>query len=148
MLDINSIKFQYPSNLHQFDRGLLREYLQYLILSVVFSHKNGRKLSFLGGTCLRIVYGLPRFSEDLDFDNKDLSFAEFEEIGESIKKALEKQGFVVSIRFIKLGSKKGKSFSTLFRMASVKFLARFSLSPSGILSVKKSPFSKSVLNSL
>ncbi|MGI4871815.1 MAG: nucleotidyl transferase AbiEii/AbiGii toxin family protein [Janthinobacterium lividum] len=32
----------------------------------------GRPLLFPGGTCLRIVHGNQRFSEDLDFDNSGL----------------------------------------------------------------------------
>ncbi len=100
MLDITEIKKQYPNSLHTFDRDLLREYLQYNILSIIFSHKISSKLSFLGGTCLRIVYGLKRFSEDIDFDNKDLTQEEFEELGYYVEKELEKAGFNVEIKFI------------------------------------------------
>lgn len=100
MLDINEIKKQYPENLHSFDRGIFREYLQYNILAIIFSHKIGSKMVFLGGTCLRIVHGLKRFSEDLDFDNKELTTEEFEELGCFIEKELEKLGFLVEIRFV------------------------------------------------
>ena len=99
MLSIDEIKKQYPDNLHSYNRGLLREYLQYNILAIIFSHEVGRKFSFLGGTNLRIVHGLRRFSEDIDFDNKNLSEEEFETLGEFIKKELEKLGFEVEIRF-------------------------------------------------
>ncbi len=104
MLDIKQIKEQYPSNLHRYDRGLLREYLQYLILSILFSHKKSVKLRFLGGTCLRIVHGLPRFSEDLDFDNKDLDLNDFKKLTDYVSSELEKRGFVVETRFIKKGA--------------------------------------------
>ena len=90
MLDIATIKQAYDKGLHLFDRSLLREYLQYQILAIIFDHPVGRKLSFLGGTCLRIVYNLPRFSEDIDFDNKNLSQEEFKTVGDYIKKELEK----------------------------------------------------------
>jgi predicted nucleotidyltransferase component of viral defense system len=98
MLSINKIRQQYPDNLHQFDRGLLREYLQYQILGIISRHKIGLKLSFLGGTCLRIVHKSKRFSEDLDFDNKGLTQAEFKKLSQHIKKQLELLGYKIEIR--------------------------------------------------
>lgn len=95
MLSIEQIKKQYGSDIHKFERDLLREYLQYLILEIIFSSNIATKLSFLGGTCLRIVYGLKRFSEDLDFDNKNLSSEEFLSLAERIEKELTLQGFNV-----------------------------------------------------
>src|SRR3989344_6174307 len=97
MISIEEIKKFYPSDIHKYNRGLLREYLQYLILSLIFSHKIGRKLTFLGGTCLRIVYGSKRFSEDLDFDNKNLTEGEFTLLSQYIAKELEKLGLKVEI---------------------------------------------------
>ena len=49
-------------------RRVLTEYLQAEILAVVFNSKFGSHLSFLGGTCLRFIHKIERFSEDLDFD--------------------------------------------------------------------------------
>ncbi len=46
----------------------LKEYIQYLVLSLIYNHKDYKNLIFTGGSCLRICYGLPRLSEDLDFD--------------------------------------------------------------------------------
>lgn len=50
-----------------FKRNLVKEYLQVLILSFLYSHENYRNLVFYGGSSLRHCYGLPRLSEDLDF---------------------------------------------------------------------------------
>ena len=50
-----------------FKRNLVKEYLQVLILSFLFSHKKYRTLIFYGGSSLRHCYNLPRLSEDLDF---------------------------------------------------------------------------------
>lgn len=47
---------------------LLKEVLQYYLLSYLYSSSYGKKLIFTGGSCLRICYGLNRLSEDLDFD--------------------------------------------------------------------------------
>jgi hypothetical protein len=65
-------------------RGVLREYLQYLILKAIYTSKYGKDLVFLGGTCLRIIYGSARFSEDLDFDNRGLSQDDWRDMSEWI----------------------------------------------------------------
>jgi predicted nucleotidyltransferase component of viral defense system len=95
MLSIEEIKKQYPSDIHKFERDLLREYLQFLILEIIFSSNISTKLSFLGGTCLRMVYGIKRFSEDLDFDNKNLSSTDFISLAKKIELELQRQGFDV-----------------------------------------------------
>ena len=47
--------------------NIVREYFQHIFLSELYKLPNAQKLLFKGGTALRIVYGSPRFSEDLDF---------------------------------------------------------------------------------
>lgn len=54
-----------------FKRNLVKEYLQVLILSFLYSHEDYRNLVFYGGSSLRHCYGLPRLSEDLDFVDVD-----------------------------------------------------------------------------
>jgi predicted nucleotidyltransferase component of viral defense system len=48
-------------------RCLVREYLQARILESFQDHGVFLRWVFLGGTALRFLYGIPRFSEDLDF---------------------------------------------------------------------------------
>ncbi len=48
-------------------RCLLREYLQARILETLQTNGAFETWAFVGGTALRFLYGLPRFSEDLDF---------------------------------------------------------------------------------
>jgi hypothetical protein len=48
-------------------RNRLREYLHHVLLRQLFERDLLNKLVFHGGTALRIVHDLPRFSEDLDF---------------------------------------------------------------------------------
>ncbi len=50
-----------------FKRNLIKEYLQLLVLSFIYSNKEYQNLIFYGGSCLRHCFGLPRLSEDLDF---------------------------------------------------------------------------------
>jgi len=45
----------------------LREYLQHLVLKIMDEQGFFRNLAFVGGTALRVLYDLNRFSEDLDF---------------------------------------------------------------------------------
>jgi predicted nucleotidyltransferase component of viral defense system len=47
--------------------NVVREYFQHIFLLELYKLPNAEKLQFKGGTALRIVYGSPRFSEDLDF---------------------------------------------------------------------------------
>jgi len=47
--------------------NLLREYLQALVLRSFHESEAFRSLAFVGGTALRFLHNLPRFSEDLDF---------------------------------------------------------------------------------
>lgn len=47
--------------------NLLREYLQTFVLRSLHEAEAFRPLAFVGGTALRFLHGLPRFSEDLDF---------------------------------------------------------------------------------
>lgn len=53
------------------DRGQalnrLREYLQAFVLRSLHESEAFRPLAFVGGTALRFLHNLPRFSEDLDF---------------------------------------------------------------------------------
>lgn len=46
---------------------IVREYVQHVFLAKLYQVPGAEKLLFKGGTALRIVYGSPRFSEDLDF---------------------------------------------------------------------------------
>jgi len=49
--------------------NLIKEYLQNIVLEYIYGSKEiNQQLVFTGGTCLRFCFGLPRLSEDLDFD--------------------------------------------------------------------------------
>lgn len=50
-------------------RILLKEALQVYVLDYLYNHKVYRRLNFYGGTCLHVIYGLNRLSEDIDLDN-------------------------------------------------------------------------------
>ena len=102
MLRLEQIKKYYNSELaNKFPANILTEYLQYELLDSIFKQKKSENLSFMGGTAIRIIYNGNRFSEDLDFDNFNLSFSEFETIIKNAIIDIEKKGFSVEFRFVK-----------------------------------------------
>src|SRR3972149_7385748 len=58
-----------PLMANETKRILLKETLQALVLDYLYNHRHYRALNFYGGTCLHVVYGLNRLSEDVDLDN-------------------------------------------------------------------------------
>ncbi len=91
MLDIKQIQSFYPEHLWPFKKNLLREYLQYKILEAIFESPLADKLTFMGGTCIHIIHGSSRFSEDLDFDNPGIGRHDFEALSQRVKRNLELQ---------------------------------------------------------
>lgn len=75
----------------------LREILQEIALVGLWRGKFFEHAAFYGGTALRVLYGLDRFSEDLDFTlltpNPDWTWQPF---GDAIKNELSSFGFDVS----------------------------------------------------
>lgn len=104
MLNISQIEQYYPENLRAFKRNILREYLQYQILEIIFNSAFANRISFLGGTALRIVHDNTRFSEDLDFDNFGLSQDEFSLLTQEVRRGLVKRGYRVEIRNVFKGA--------------------------------------------
>ena len=98
MLDLKQIESFYPENLRIHKRNLLREYLQYVILDVIYSSRYGSRLVFMGGTAIHIIHGIRRFSEDLDFDNKGLSKDDFEGLSQNVLRKLKLYGYSVEIQ--------------------------------------------------
>lgn len=60
--------------------NMLREFLQCLVLKFIEEKGFFRNIAFVGGTALRFLYGLRRFSEDMDFSliaGNDFNFSSF-----------------------------------------------------------------------
>jgi predicted nucleotidyltransferase component of viral defense system len=98
MMQIEQIRNYFSAQIRDnstFDRHLLKEYLQLMILDYLSSTPYIRKMAFIGGTNLRLVKGVDRFSEDLDFDCKDLSKEEFIEMTNGVIRFLERSGLRV-----------------------------------------------------
>mgnify|MGYP000906228847 CR=1 FL=1 len=101
MISITQIKNYFPAQIRDnaiFYKYMLKEYLQLLILDYLSSTHYVQKIVFIGGTNLRLVKGIDRFSEDLDFDCKNFSEQEFKEMTDSIILFLERSGWRVKTR--------------------------------------------------
>lgn len=77
---------------------MVKEYIQLMILDFLATTSYIRKVVFMGGTCLRLVKGIDRFSEDLDFDCKDIAPVEFIQMTDEVLVFLQRFGMNVEIR--------------------------------------------------
>ncbi|MFC2119148.1 nucleotidyl transferase AbiEii/AbiGii toxin family protein [Bacteroidota bacterium] len=101
MINIEQIRNFYPpvlSNNPSFFQYLLKEYLQLTILDFLSTTAFIRKIVFIGGTNLRLVKGIDRFSEDLDFDSKNFSKEEFMDMTDQVLVFLRRSGWHVEAR--------------------------------------------------
>lgn len=80
-------------------RGILREYLQVLILKEMYKLPEGKRLFFTGGTYLRLIHHTKRFSQDLDFNVDTMKKDAFEGALERVQKNLKKEGFGINLNF-------------------------------------------------
>lgn len=96
MIDLQYIKGFYPpyiaSNAN-FQKHIVKEYVELLSLEWLSNSKYADKLVFIGGTNLRLVHGIDRFSEDLDFDCNNLTESDFIEMTNKLIVYLQQQGF-------------------------------------------------------
>jgi predicted nucleotidyltransferase component of viral defense system len=77
--------------------NIAREYCQHLFLGAFYGERGSERVMFKGGTALRIVYGSPRFSEDLDFSGFGTSVSEIEDWVASAASEMEHNAIPVSI---------------------------------------------------
>jgi|UniRef100_A0A7C6AA53 predicted nucleotidyltransferase component of viral defense system len=75
--------------------AVAREFLQLLVLKVIFDRGYFKNLAFVGGTALRFLYGLRRFSEDLDFSLYNKLGYQFSNLKKKIVYDLTKAGLVL-----------------------------------------------------
>jgi len=117
MISIHLIKQFYPeaiANDARFQKHLLKEYVQLLILDFLATTPCIRHLAFIGGTNLRLAKGIDRFSEDLDFDCKAFSAEEFQIMANDVLTFLTRSGFTAVIREKASGKRTAFSQSIYF----------------------------------
>jgi len=98
MINLDLIKQYFPEYLQNntaFQKYFLKEYIQLMILEHLSNTSYIQKITFIGGTNLRLVKGIDRFSEDLDFDCQYISKEEFLEMTDNVIQFLNRNGFHV-----------------------------------------------------
>ena len=108
------------STIFQIDEySIFREYLQIIFLSYLYQEKDSNNIIFKGGTALRLLFGSPRFSEDLDFSTN----YQDSQITKLLKKIVEK--ISRELPDLKLSplykGKEGIRFRIMFRSDEFKY---------------------------
>ncbi len=102
LLEIVSSKEGYNAKLNA-----MREYLQAFMLRILFKNNFFQQAAFLGGTCLRFIYNLKRFSEDLDFSLQRGEECEFEKLMRSLENELRDSGYDTGVKIKRDGVNSG-----------------------------------------
>lgn len=101
MIDLTYIRGFFPPQIAEnanMQKHILKEYVELLSLEWLSRSPFAEKLVFIGGTNLRLVQGIDRFSEDLDFDCKNLSAEEFMAMTDGLIRYLQLQGLRAEAR--------------------------------------------------
>lgn len=110
-LTLMKMMAKYDLTTSQSSYEALREILQEIVLLGLYDAGFFRHGAFYGGTALRILHSLPRFSEDLDFSllEKDESF-DIEPFKEAIIFTLKSFGFEVDMEIKEKNSQIASAF--------------------------------------
>ena len=113
-------------------RSIVREYLQSRILQMFQEENVFLNLAFLGGTSLRFLYSIPRYSEDLDFSKIGSGGLKFDDILSNIIKGFELENYNVKLK----KSKEKTVLSAFIKFPSLLYELDLSPHQNETLSVK------------
>lgn len=114
-------------------RCLAREYLQARILQTLQERGAFRSWAFQGGTALRFLYRLPRFSEDLDFAlERPADSVPFRDLLQAVAADFTAEGYAVSVRI----NDRKTVFTAYVNFAGLPFELGLSPHRSEVLSVR------------
>jgi predicted nucleotidyltransferase component of viral defense system len=99
----------------------IREYLQAFILRILYKNNFFQQAAFLGGTCLRFIYNIKRFSEDIDFSLQKPKDFEFEKIIKPLSNELRDSGYTIRVKI-----KKDGVYSAMLKFSELLFEAGMS----------------------
>ncbi len=108
--------------------NIVREYFQHTLLGELYKLSEARQMLFKGGTALRIVYGSPRFSEDLDFSLFDVAQNKIKPFVEDLFVRILAEMEHTGIK-VELGDKIGATSGGYFGVATFKM---FEYPPIGV----------------
>lgn len=117
MISLQHIQQFYPEAIAKnglFQKHILKEYIQLLILDFLATTPHIRNLTFIGRTNLRLVKGIDRFSEDLDFDCKSFEAEAFQSMANDVITFLTRSGCKALLREKASGKRTAFSQSILF----------------------------------
>ncbi|MCK4947483.1 MAG: nucleotidyl transferase AbiEii/AbiGii toxin family protein [Candidatus Aureabacteria bacterium] len=90
---IEVLRQQYKDEMSAEDKvNRVREFLQIIVLKALYEKDYFEKVAFTGGTALRVLYGLRRFSEDLDFSLVSRSGYDFKLLNEELLREFKLNG--------------------------------------------------------
>lgn len=95
MIDLNYISGFFAAPLQKnpdFAKHMVKEYIQLMVLDFLSTTPYMRKMTFIGGTNLRLIKRIDRFSEDLDFDIRDMTEEEFMAMTDDVLTYLRRNG--------------------------------------------------------
>lgn len=98
MIDLSYIGSFFPPVIAQnanFQKHILKEYIQLMVLDFLSNTSYITKLTFIGGTNLRLIKHIDRFSEDIDFDCMDMTEDEFITMTDDVINLLRREGLNV-----------------------------------------------------
>lgn len=98
MMDLQTLQHFFPAAVQRrtdLMAYMVKEYLQCQILEFLSHTSYLEHLVFIGGTNLRLIKRIDRFSEDLDFDCKDLNAEDFLRMTDSVISHLTNLGYTV-----------------------------------------------------
>jgi len=101
MLNLEQIQNYFPPQIREnpaHKKYIVKEYIQLMILNFLATSKFVKKIAFIGGTNLRLVKGIDRFSEDLDFDCKNFDAEDFSEMSQAILTFIQRSGIRAETR--------------------------------------------------
>src|SRR3990172_9175578 len=76
-------------------RAIVREYIQVKVLDYLYRTDLFNSIYFVGGTSLRLLRGIDRFSEDLDFDIHKKNIEVMESAMNGLVNYLKKESILV-----------------------------------------------------
>ncbi|MDR1194917.1 MAG: nucleotidyl transferase AbiEii/AbiGii toxin family protein [Endomicrobium sp.] len=110
----------------------LREFLQIMALKNIYDKKAFNNIAFVGGTALRIIFEINRFSEDLDFSVINKKGYDFIKITDNIAKFFQKNNIAVESS----PKTKGNIHSVFFKFPNILRDLNLAVSKNQKLSVK------------
>lgn len=97
MIDLLKQQFA-PKMTNEEKINRVREALQLAALKIMYEKGHFAKLAFVGGTALRLLFGLKRFSEDLDFSLIRRKGYDFREINSHLQEGFRLYGLDVQTK--------------------------------------------------